>query len=244
MPNPRVRVFGGVLLCAWCGWVSGFHTDSAAAVATWLVSVAVVICIDLTLWSRHRRPEGQVSHLSLAAPWPRPGNGGAVRALYGLSPWLILIALAAAWDVLGIDTGPHETHLTISALAQAFRPVNAALLLVWMLVGFGYGVARARAPRTTSPGGPAGAHLMAGFLVPLRGRSSVPSLLLPSSRPVGLLFWGAVLVVGLVVDQAARQSSGTFASSGDLVRFTTSALPVRVVLITAWLFAGYHLFAR
>jgi hypothetical protein len=244
MPNLRVLVFGGVLLCAWCGWVSGFHTGSAAAVATWLVSVAVVICIDLTLWSRNHRPEGQISNLSRAEPWPRPGNRGAVPALCGLSPWLILIALAAAWDVLGIDTGPRQAHLTISALAQAFRPVNAALLLVWMFVGFGYGVARARAPRTTSPGGPAGPHAMAGFLVPLRGRSSVPSLLLPSSRPVGLLFWGAMLVVGLLVDQAARQSSGRFASSGDLVRFTTRALPMRIVLITAWVFAGYHLFAR
>jgi hypothetical protein len=244
MPNHRVLVLGGALLCAWCGWVSGFHTDSAAAVATWLVSVAVVICINLTLWSRSNHPEGQASRLSLAEPWPRPGNGGAVRALYGLSPWLILIALATVWDVLGIDTGPRQAHLTISALAQAFRPVNAALLLVWMFVGFGYGAARARAPRTTAPRGPAGPHAMAGFLVPLRGRAPVPSLLLPSSRPVGLFFWGAVLVVGLVVDQAARQSSGTFASSGDLVRFTTSALPLRVVLVVAWLFAGYHLFAR
>jgi hypothetical protein len=244
MPSPRVLVIGGVILCAWCGWVSGFHTDSAAAVASWLVSVAVVACIDLTMWSRSHGAEGRASQLSPAEAWPRPGNGGAGPTFYGLSPWLILFALAAAWDVLGIDTGPRQAHLTISALAQAFRPVNAALFLVWIFVGFGYGLARARAPHTTSPGQPGGPHVMAGLLVPLRGRSSVPSLLLPSSRPVGLLFWGAVLIAGLVVDQAARRSGGAFATSGDLVRFTTSALPIRIVLIAAWLFAGYHLFAR
>ena len=55
-------------------------------------------------------------------------------------------AVALAWDVLGIDTGPHQYHLTISALAQAYRPLNAALLLVWMLVGVGYEAARVRAP--------------------------------------------------------------------------------------------------
>jgi hypothetical protein len=244
MPSPRVLFFGGVLLCAWCGWVSGFHTDSAAAVATWLVSVAVVACIDLTLWSKSLRPEHQASHLSRAEPWPRPGNGGAGPALSGLSPWLLLIGLGAAWDVLGIDTGPRQAHLTISALAQAFRPVNAALLLVWIFVGLGIGLARARAPRTTSPGQPAGPHVMAGFLVPLRGQPAVLSLLLPSSRPVGLLFWGAVVIAGLVVDQLARRSGGALATSGDLVRFATSALPIRIVLIAAWLFAGYHLFAR
>jgi hypothetical protein len=244
MPAPRLLIVGGVLLCAWCGWVSGFHTDTAAAVATWCVSVAVGGCVDLMLWSSNRRPENHNCRTSSAEPWPRPGKGGASSALYGLTPWLILIALAAAWDVLGIDTGAHEAHLTISALAQAFRPVNAGLLLVWMLVGMGYGVARARAPRIMPPGVPAGPQVMAGLLGPLRGRSSVPSLLLPSSRPVGPIFWIAVLLAGIVVDQAARRSRGTFATSGDLVRFTTNTLPVRVLLIAAWLLAGYHLFAR
>jgi hypothetical protein len=59
-----------------------------------------------------------------------------------------------------------------------------------------------------------------------------------------LLFWEAVLVAGIVVDQTARRSRGTFATSGELVRFTTSAPLVRILLVGAWLFAGYHLFAR
>ena len=57
-------------------------------------------------------------------------------------PWLILVLVAVAWDVLGIDTGPHQYHLTISALAQAYRPLNAALVLFWILAGVGYEMAR------------------------------------------------------------------------------------------------------
>ena len=244
MPGPRVLVVGGVALCAWSGWVSGFHTDSAAAVATWCVSIALVIGIDTALWwERHRREAGNLP-LSLAEPWPPPGGGGTGRALHGLSPWLILIAVAAGWDVLGIDTGPHQAHLTISALAQAFRPVHATLLLLWLLVGLGYGVARARTPRTPPPALPTGQPALASLLVPLHGRSATPALLLPSSRPVGLLFWSAACVAGIVIDQAARRSQGTFATAGDFVRFVSTSLPARILLIAAWAVAGFHLFAR
>jgi hypothetical protein len=152
--------------------------------------------------------------------------------------------VAAAWDVLGIDTGARRVHLTISALAQAFRPVNAALLLVWMLVGMGYGLARARAPRRAPSAKPAGPQLLVASVVPPRGHPEVPALLLPSSRPAGLLFWGAACIAGIVIDQAARRSRGRFATSGDFVRFTSTALPARILLIAAWTFAGFHLFAR
>jgi hypothetical protein len=164
--------------------------------------------------------------------------------VHGLSPWLILVAVAAAWDVLGIDTGAHQAHLTISALTQAFRPVNAALLLVWMLVGIGYCVARARASRTALSAPPPGPSVFAVSIVPLRGHPEMPALLLPASKPVGLVFWGATCLAGIVIDQAARRSRGRFATSGDFVRFASTALPVRILLIGAWIFSGYHLFAR
>ena len=112
----------------------------------------------------------------------------------GLEPW-ILSAVVLAWDVLGLDTGPHEYHLAIRTLAQAYRPLDAALLLVWMLVGIGYAAARARAliapegiptgpvkadPETRAPGTALGAGV-----VTLGGHLIVPSLLLPLSiRPV------------------------------------------------------------
>ena len=73
-------------------------------------------------------------------------SGGSGPALRGVAPWLVLIVVLIAWEILGIDTGPHQYHLTISALAQAYRPLNAGLLLVWMLVGIGYEAARVRVP--------------------------------------------------------------------------------------------------
>lgn len=244
MPGSRTLVIGALALCAWSGWVSGFHTDSAAAVATWCVSLALVVGLDLALWSRRHRRDAAGCGLSRAEPWPRPGAGGAGRALHGLSPWLILIAVAAVWDVLGIDTGPHQAHLTISALAQAFRPVHATLLFLWLLVGIGYALARARAPRTMPPAAPSAPQVLAGVFVPLHGRSTTPALLLPANRPAGLLFWAAVCIAGIVVDQKARRSQGVFATAGDVVRFLSTSLPVRFLLIAAWVFAGYHLFAR
>jgi hypothetical protein len=244
VPSPRLLVAGGIVLGAWCAWASGFHTDSAAAIATWCVSILVVLCIDLALWSRNRQPLARDSRLSRADPWPRPNHGGAGAALHGLSLWLILIGVAAAWDILGIDTGPHEAHLTISALAQTFRPVNAALLFIWVFVGIGYGVARARVPRAQIPGDGVNPQALAGFMVPLGGGREMPALLLPSSRSIGLLFWGAVCLAAIVSDQVARRSRGSFATAGDLVRFTTSAPWANVLLIAAWTLGGYHLFAR
>src|SRR6202161_2403477 len=83
-------------------------------------------------------------------PWPRHGRDGSGPALRGVARWLALILAVLAWEILGIDSGPHQYHLTISALAQAYRPLNAALLLVWVLIGIGYEAARLRAPIESS----------------------------------------------------------------------------------------------
>src|SRR5580658_8954615 len=136
--------------CAWCGWASGFHRTTVAAEVTWLITLAAVILIDLALWrGRTDGPSGW--HLEPARePWPRRGVGGTGPALRGVTPWLVLIVVVVAWEILGIDTGPHQYHLTISALAQAYRPLNAGLLLVWVLIGVGYEAARLRAPIESS----------------------------------------------------------------------------------------------
>jgi hypothetical protein len=157
---------------------------------------------------------------------------------------LVLVTVAAAWDVLGIDTGTHEAHLTISALSQAFRPLNALLLLVWMSVGIGYGVARARSPvpavPPASPQGDVAPRWGAAF-IPTAAR---PALLLPSSRPLGVAFWLAVLAVGIVIDVVARRTHGRVATVEELVRFISTSWIANVVVVFAWTFAGYHLFAR
>ncbi len=233
-------------LLAWCGWVSGFHRSTGAAEVTWVVSLALVVVVSAAFWLGERGRRFGWHLEPAAAAWPRPGRGGGRRALGGVAPWLALIVVAAAWDILGIDTGPHEAHLTISALSQVYRPLNALLLLVWMLVGIGYAAARARAPvarRIEMDPAPPGVAL-AAVVVPTGRHSLGPGLLLPSDRPVGVIFWIAVLVLVVAVDLAARRSAGRFATAEEFARFISAAWPANVVLIAAWAFAGYHLFAR
>ncbi len=255
--RPVLAIAGGLALLAWCGWVSGFHRSTQAAEITWVVSLAVVVGVGVLFWLG-RRGAQLGWPLGFAEPWPLPGRGGGRLALRGVAPWMVVIVVGAAWDALGIDTGAHEAHLTISALSQAFRALNALLLLVWMVVGIGYGAARARAPLEIGPGkrpderaleedGRGGAALCAaGGLAPSGGHpmALVPALLLPSSRPVGVIFWVGLLVVVFGLDVLARRSAGRVASAGDFVRFISTARWVNVVLIAAWAFAGYHLFAR
>jgi hypothetical protein len=236
-----------VALGAWCGWVSGFHRTSGAAEITWVQSTVMVGAVGVALWCRRDRLRA-LEGWAPAMPWPRPGRGGARRALVGVVPWLVLIVLALAWDVLGIDTGPHQYHLTISALAQAYRPLNAALLLGWMLVGVGYQAARVRAPRVpAAPGAETEGGVLFGCAVAGLGPhpgAPTQALLLPSSPPVGVAFWVAVPLAAVVIDVAARRSDGRLARAGELVRFISDAPWVNALLVLAWLVAGYHLFAR
>jgi hypothetical protein len=249
----------GIALCAWCGWVSGYRRGSAAAEITWGVSLGAVLLVDLALW-RGKTGRRLGWHLEpVRDPWPRIGRGGPGLALRGVAPWLALFVIALAWDVLGIDTGPGQYHLTASALAQAYRPLNAALLLVWMMVGIGYGAARVRAPALTmgprvEAGDPhppetgsasergSGSALAAamGSL----GHHGAPALLLPSSPPVGVAFWVAVPLVAVLIDMAARRSDGRRANAEEFVRFISASRLAHVALVVAWGFAGYHLFAR
>lgn len=237
-----------VVLCAWCGWVSGFHRSTVPAVATWSVSLATVVAIDLLLWNAQRRRQPLSHSLPTDRQRPRPGQGGSRQVLLGITPWLLIALVALVWEILGIDTGPHEPHLTISALAQAFRGLNAALLLVWMLTGLGFGAVRSRATaRETSRaqadglsgGASAGAAVIATFRPSARGLA----LLLPHSRAVGVTFWLAWLAAGVLAEGAARRSRGRLASAEDFVRLISGPKLARIALIAAWTFAGWHLFA-
>ena len=182
-------------------------------------------------------------------PWPRPGRGGRRLALEGVWPWLALIVVAVAWDGLGIDTGTHEAHLTLSALAQTYRPMNAGLLLVWILVGVGYGAApRPGAPRASGPDrngragwrGATGRRHGAGNGAQRQGRPSC----CPRAVPWASCSGSAVPVVAILIDLVARRSGGRMAKADEFVRFISTAQAANVALILAWTFAGYHLFAR
>jgi hypothetical protein len=251
-------VVGLALVCAWSGWVSAFHRDTVAAEVTWLASLGAVILVDLVLWAGRRSlPWGL--HLDAASePWPRPGRGGGLPALSGASPWAALVLVALAWDVLALDTPPRQYHLTISALSQAYRPLNAALFLVWMGIGVGYGVTRARVPVDPSHDAAGGPNVVSGtshtgavVLVtatvsrhPALAGRTVPGLLLPHVPAVGVVFWAVLPVVAIAIDQLARRSGGRIANAEEMLRFISTATPAKVLLVVAWGFAGYHLFAR
>ena len=244
----------GVALCAWCGWVSGFHRATRPAEITWLVSLGAVVAADLALRRGSRGARVGWRLEPVTEPWPRQGRGGGRRALLGVAPWLILIGIALAWDVLGLDSGPHQYHLTISALSQAYRPLNAALLLVWLLVGIGYEAARVRAPAAatprsvlpsaTEPDRPESHGVLSAGALSFGSHSATPGLLLPSIPLLGVAFWIAVPFVALLVDASARRSAGRVANGEEFVRFISTSRVANAVLIAAWAFAGYHLFAR
>jgi len=236
------------LLCAWCGWASGVGQSTASAFVVWGVSTVAVVALGVLLARGRRGRRFALPPGSPADPWPRP-LGGAGRILLGLSPWLAIALVVAAWEALGIDTGPHEPHLTVSALALSSRLFDAALLLAWILVGAGYTVARARAPlgraavrESRSPRSPAGAF--PGCLALGRHPMLVPALLLPRSRSVGVAFWIAVVAACLVVELVARRSEGRLARAGELVRLVSGPPLVNALLVVAWTYAGWHLFAH
>jgi hypothetical protein len=247
-----VRGIAGIATCAWCGWVSGFHRTTLAAEITWLITLAAVILVDVALWrgAAGRRLGWHLEPVS--GPWPRRGRGGRGPALRGVAPWLVLIVVLLLWEILGIDTGPHQYHLTISALAQAYRPLNAGLLLVWVLVGIGYEAARVRAPIETNPTGSHETRLDApehggAFAVAvgsLGAPHGTPALLLPQNPSAGVAFWVAIPFAAVLIDWAARRSHGRRASAEEFIRFISTARLANYALIAAWGFAGYHLFAR
>lgn len=261
-PLPWLATAGTVATLAWCGWVSGYHRTTTPAVATWSVTLGVVVAVDVALWWRGRRhrtaPRAAGGRWPSAVPWPRPGRGGAGPAFVGTLPWLLLVVVATAWEFLGLDTGRRVAHLTVSALAQAYRPFNAALLLVWIFVGIAYGVARGLAPAagadpvSRSPAsGPAPAHggpprtppsgaggTLAGLTMP------VPALLLPNAPDAGVAFWLVWVAVWVVVDQAARRSGGRIPSFDEFLRFITRPAWANALLVVAWGYAGWHLFAH
>ncbi len=222
---------------------------------TWGLSLVGVVAIDVLFWRgrRHRRPGWRLAPAD--GPWPRPGQGGGRRTLLGVWPWLAIIVVVVAWEVLGIDTGTHQPHLTISALAQAFRPLDAALLLVWILIGIGYGAARARAPVTEASGerkqGAGGHAAGAGGISTVQKAAAgghharlVPALLLPETRSAGVAFWIAVIVAFGLVDLAARRSGGRLATAEEFARLVSGPPVANMALVAAWAFAGWHLFAH
>jgi hypothetical protein len=75
-------------------------------------------------------------------------------------------------------------------------------------------------------------------------RALPPALLLPGNRAVGVAFWVAFVVVGVLVDLVARHSRGRVASVEEFVRLISRPTAANILLVVAWGYAGWHLFAR
>lgn len=241
------RTLAAVTLVVWCGWASGFAPSGTGAFATWSASLAVVAGAGVRWWWGRSRP-GSTWHLEpVATAGPEPDADGHRHALTGVAPWLVVAVVVLTWEILGIDTGPTQPHLTLSALSQAFRPFRAATLGVWMAVGLGYGAARARSARPrTEPGPPVARWSSAGLAGahPVVGRGVAPALLLPANRAVGVGFWVGVVAVCGLVELMARRSGGRVATAGELVRLVSRPTAMHLVVVGAWAYAGWHLFAH
>ncbi len=256
MGQGRARVLGAVgLACslAWCGWASQDTAYTSGGKVTWGISLAAVVVLGALLASGARGWRLGIRVRPAPAPWPRPGRGGAPRAFAGTWPWLLLTLCILAWEILGLDTGPHQPHLTLSALILYARPLRAAALWTWMAVGVLFAWARARvaAERAAGRGRPEGRpgpSIGENPSVPARrvepGALVLLGLLLPRVRGAGYAFFGAVVACGVALHLLGRRSGGRRADFEELLRFISRPLWARVLLIIAWTYAGWHLFAH
>jgi hypothetical protein len=162
-------------------------------------------------------------------------------------PWIALVVVTVVWELLALDTGTGAPHLTISALAQAFRAFNAAVLAGWIVIGLCYGFSRAGLEGEVGDGGDqVGPAVSVSIVVggsPRLPHGALLANVLPAVRNVGVGFWIAVGAVAGVIDLVGRVS-GVTADAGELLRLVARPRFARVGLIIAWGYAGWHLFAR
>ncbi|MGO9334874.1 MAG: hypothetical protein ACLQCU_12655 [Acidimicrobiales bacterium] len=108
-------------------WASGWHRFTwGARLGTLSCALAV---LGVGLYWRHRQANARSSGSDGAAPLPAVNHTGAAL-------WLVVILVAAVWDVLGLLTPPGQHHLTLSALALAYRPLHALLFACWLAIGW------------------------------------------------------------------------------------------------------------
>ena len=165
----------------------------------------------------------------------------------------MLMVVVLAWEVLGIDTGPHQYHLTVSAAGSglpsaerrsppACGPSSGSATKPPASVRRTGGVGLPHATR--DPNVSASGSAFAAAIGTWGSHQGGPALLLPSSPPAGVAFWVAVPLAAVLIDVVARRSHGRSANAEEFARFISTSQLANVALVATWVFAGYHLFAR
>ena len=197
-----------VVLGTWCGFVSGFHRSTAAAVATWCVSFLAVIgstgCSTVI---------GAASN-SRSSPCPQTELAGPSRCRPRQNPsWHFAVASPPPRD-RRLGGARHRHRPAFRSLddqrpRESYRAIDAALLFVWILVGIGYGIMRPRtpaddgsSPRDANDAGVASSS--AAIAVAMRPETPVLGVLLPNNRAAGVTFWVGSVGTCVLADVTAR----------------------------------------
>lgn len=226
---------------AWCGWASAFAAGTRAGQSVWVVSLAGVVVADLVIsWVPGHHgvsPLTPGSDIGAAEPLRRtsPPPEAVGYSWAALWPWVAMVVVVVVWEILGIDTGPHQPHLTLSALTLAFRGMRAATLTVWIALGIGFALVRrrVRADRGVDRGQLSDRRLGVGVARSIRNTGSV-------RRPGAGSGSGSLVVapvialgaLGAVVGSAGSGFAGHgFAGSGYGARIGGSGFGVLVALL-------------
>lgn len=128
MSSWRVRALAlAVAIVIASAWASGWQRFTwGARLGTFGCALAV---LGIGLFWRLRRRSTGPSGVDDAATLPAVNHAGAAA-------WLVVIAVAVVWDVLGLLTPPGHHHLTLSALELAYRPLHAVLFAYWLAFGW------------------------------------------------------------------------------------------------------------
>lgn len=203
--------------------MSGYHRGTLGAAVTFLISIATVVTYRATA--------------------PCPGRA-QWRHMEGSNwPWALVGLVVLTWELLGLDTG-KGTHLTLSGLTQAIRPLSAVTMMIWLLVGLRCALERRQPKRASSKPAPTDVlGATTGWSLHLHMASpGLVALALPSSRSVGVCFWIAAGVGSLGLEIWARRSGGRVATANEVLSFGCRSQIGQFLVVAAWVIAGYHLF--
>jgi hypothetical protein len=135
------RVTIVIVAMAYAGFASAYHRSTWPARFTYAFPALIFLVLLVTV-PRQRRQQAAAwffcgTRGGREPHWPSPALSKR-ELLITVAPWIAIFVIVVTWEILALLTPPHQNHLTISALSQAYRPFHALLFLVWLSSGAGY----------------------------------------------------------------------------------------------------------